>query len=264
MTVYERAKIQIALKANKISGGFIKEGYFNNVEDNLLLKKYKETVLPDFKDGSGNELESKIFAAHSSAMLAVNNFGYFKDNIKLLSILGQNDFDSLVFEAKCSTGLQGTPPNLDVLIKSDNTIIGIESKMLETLGEDNPKFADSYFNHNFKNAEKIWIDVMKKYRNANKMYFNVAQIIKHYLGLTNCYSDKEIKLLYIFWEPINWNDFKEYREHREEIEEFSDMVSKSKVDFAYMSYSELWNEWSQIPETSEYVKYLRDRYELSI
>ncbi|OPY86312.1 MAG: hypothetical protein A4E72_01701 [Syntrophus sp. PtaU1.Bin208] len=109
------------------------KGYVEDPRLNLISGVTPEMIKTDYRGGSGQEWMAKIRAIHSSAALTANVFGRWKIAPDKLKLLGFSGFCSLKLEAKCRTGLGGTPPNLDVLLQSSNVIIGIESKLLEPL-----------------------------------------------------------------------------------------------------------------------------------
>jgi len=245
------------------------DGYVIKPEYNLISGIKMEGFQKDFDDGSGNELYKKFRAAHSSSALVVNTFTRWRKDPASLSIFGDTNFNIMTFEGKCSTGLGGTPPNLDILLTSDDSIVGIESKFTEYLKPKRPHFSDSYQRNKLPQAEDQWWNLLEKTRNGNSQYLDTAQLIKHYLGL-RCQNNKEgftnhkITLLYLFWEPENWNDFDVFNNHREEIGNFTNQVKGSTVKFVAKSYPDLWRDWDAQKGISEHVENLRNRYSIQI
>jgi hypothetical protein len=241
------------------------DGYVSEPEYNLVSGIKMEDFQGDFKGGSGNELYKKFRAAHSSSALAVNTFACWKKNSSSLNIFGTTNFNTLAFEEKCSTGLGGTPPNLDILLTNDDSIIGIESKFTEYLKPKKPHFSSSYQREKLQQAEDQWWNLLETVRDGNPQYLDTAQLIKHYLGL-RCLNNKEgfanhkITLLYLFWEPENWEDYDVFKNHRKEIKTFADQVKGSSVRFDARSYPELWKEWDEEKDISDHVENLRNRY----
>ena len=220
----------------------------------------------DLKKGAGGELigdPSKFCAAHSSSALAVNSFAPFKNRPGELTLAGQGGFDSVVFEQACDTGLDGTPPNLDVFCTAGNRIVAVESKCTEYLTAKPAKFRDSYGTL-VPLLEPGW-DKVFRMLNANPLQFaplDAAQLVKHYLGLRKSHSGKDITLLYLFWEPEDAAEHSLFRDHRRQIGVFSRLVQASSVRFAAASYGELWAEWQQqdTPWLRTHVGRLQDRY----
>lgn len=263
----DRAKQAIRRRYNEISAEKLdNRGYAATVELNLLPGVRLEDVQADFAQGSGNELDGKFRAAHSSAALAVNAFGPWRNHPHGLSLLGKSGFTRLQFEQKCPTGLGGIPPNLDVLVEGPGVVIGIESKFLEILAPKQPEFADSYARENLPQMEAAWWSLLCKLKAGPAQHLDAAQLVRHYLGLRNQpeFRDRKIVLLYLFWEPANWQDFPEYRRHREEIAAFQDQVKDSAVTFTWMTYPELWRHWDALGLFSGHVLEIRKRYSLAI
>jgi hypothetical protein len=241
------------------------DGYVSKSEYNLVPGIEMRDFQEDFEGGNGNELYRKFRAAHSSSALAVNTFARWKKEPSSLEIFGKTNFNTLTFEGKCSTGLGGTPPNLDILLKNDDSIIGIESKFTEYLKPKKPHFSDSYQRENLPQAEDQWWNLLEKTRDGSPQYLDTAQLIKHYLGLrclnnNEGFVNHEITLLYLFWEPENWNDFDVFKNHRNEIESFTNQVKGSSVKFVAKSYPELWKEWGAQKDILVHVENLRNRY----
>ncbi len=241
-------------------------GYVSNAENNLVVGVDAQLIKREYERGAGQEWDCKIRAVHSSAALAANTFGFFKNKPDALELLGVRGFSCLTLEAQCPTGLRGTPPNLDVLAESDQDVIGVESKFLETLTEKRADFSQAYLRQKLADCEPMWWEALEQARNAEECRFDRAQIIKHYLGLRHTYrSDtRPLHLLYLYWEPANAGSLPAFQIHRDHVLAFTRQVSGSTVDFHAMSYRELWKRWESLPEITDHVRNLRERYDLSI
>lgn len=245
------------------------KGYVCEPKQNLIDGVDFEAIREDFAAGSGNELDGKFLAVHSSSALAANSFGVFKDSphAEVLSLAGRGGFCPPTFERQVRTGLGGTPPNLDVFFERATAVVGIESKCLEHLSRKTAKFADSYNSREKLAAEDSWWSLLQELKGnaGNRSYLDSAQLIKHYLGLRKQYAGrKSIVLMYVFWEPLNWKVFAEFREHRAAIRKFADRVAGSEVSFCWQSYPDLWAQWADIPALSAHVQRLRVRYGVAI
>lgn len=243
-----------------------KDGYVGCPEDNLISSVHMADFKDDMDFGSGNELKGKFRALHSSGALAVNTFAIWKRNPTNLSLCGREGFTSLTFERKCPTGLGGTPPNLDVFLDNDHLLIAVESKFLEYLTPKKGFFSVSYTRDNLPQSEEACWYLIDRIKEQSKQHLDAAQLIKHYIGLRNLplARDKEIVLIYLFWEPENWKDFDVFDIHRGEISDFASCFDELSVKFIYQSYPELWDEWEQHYENTTHVRELRERYYLTI
>jgi len=243
-----------------------KDGYVGCPEDNLISSVGMADFKDDMDSGSGNELKGKFRALHSSAALAVNTFATWKRNPTNLSLCGRECFTSLTFERKCPTGLGGTPPNLDVFLDNDHLLVAVESKFLEYLTPRKGFFSASYTRDNLPQSEGACWYLIDRIKEQPKQHLDAAQLVKHYIGLRNLplARNKEIVLLYLFWEPENWKDFEVFHRHRGEISDFASYFDELSVKFICQSYPELWDEWEQHYKNTSHVSELRERYYLTI
>ena len=245
------------------------QGYTASFADNLVSSVETADFEEELGQGSGNELVGKFRAAHSSSALAVNCFGPFKRRLSDLRVCGSEDFTSLRFEKKCPTGLQGTPPNLDVLIERADRVVAIESKCTEHLSTHPARFAASYDTRILDaRRESVWFREMQRLIEAPQAYrcVDAAQLIKHALGLMHGYHDRRVTLLYLYWEPQNAGDYPVFEEHRSETAAFAERVAGSDLAFEAMTYNDLWSSWEETaaPWLGAHLRDLRSRYAVTI
>ena len=241
------------------------KGYVCSFEDNLVSLVSPDDPEADLRAGRGNELKCNFRAAYSSSALVVNNFAPFKSRLADLRVPEMSKAISLEFESKCKTGLGGTPPHLDVLISSNTTKIGIESKLTEHLGTHKAEFSPAYFNKiRDERREQAYFQEMQRLSKAPTHYkrLDAAQLIKHAFGLARKYKGKAVSLCYLFWEPANPDSMPAFAEHREEVAEFADHVAGATPSFLAMSYPELWSCWRAAapPWLTEHLGELEARY----
>ena len=235
--------------------------YLKEPERNLLPGIKTDLIKEDYLKGSGHEWTGKFRAIHSSAALAANTFGRWKIEPSRLTFEGYTGFNKLIFEEKCPTGLGGTPPHLDVLLQSTDTVIGIESKLLEPLSLTKPKFSASYTRDRLC-CEDEWWALLESMRQWPASHLDAAQLIKHYLGLRHSYQDvNNVLLLYLYWKPLNADDFDNYDRHKEDLKKFQRAVQHSnKVRFIALDYLQLWDDWEKDQNMAEHAKLLKKRY----
>lgn len=242
-------------------------GYVNTPQENLLPGVDMTQFENDLKEGDGDELRMKFCAAHSSAALAVNTFAPFKTNPVGLHLLGNSGAMELRFEKQLTVVPGRRPANLDVWIRGEHGIVAIESKLLEYFDLKMAKFAPAYAELESL-AEENWWSVYQQSIKDPRQHLDRAQLIKHYLGLRRFqHAGTElgpITLLYIFWEPTNWQDVEICKEHRAEVKAFATQVCGSTVAFRWMTYPQLWNDWLAIPSLAEHASNLKNRYEVRL
>jgi len=176
-------------------------------------------------------------AFHSSSALVCNVFDYWRSQL----LLGQSpavlttalgvpvSVKQMQFEQIQRTGLGGTPPHLDVVLRADGSKpFFIESKFTEPYQPHSTEgtFTKSYF----PNSGELWgklgltrCENLARRINASQEQFprlNAPQLLKHILGIANTFQ-KDFTLLYL------WYDYpsSEAAEHRAEVETFTQRLN---------------------------------------
>ena len=248
-------------------------GYLSAIEKNLfqaLNKRTRQSLI----DGSGGEIvdspdgPAKMKAPHSSSALAVNVFDFWVSHHKTALSKAMNFDDEIVnisFEKKFPTGLKGTPPHLDIVLElSAGHVVGIESKYGEWLSPKSASeepFAASYFRANTCMWEKNGLpntQILAEDMAAGKesfRYLNVAQLLKHSLGLSNRLG-RNFSLHYMYYD---WPG-DESTHHKLELVKFADLVG-TELKFHASSYQDFFRSLLMVDGTeADYLSYLRDRY----
>ena len=245
------------------------DGYAITTEANLLHPLLPETQA-DFAAGAGRELDGSMRAPHSSAALAVNVFEPWRARPEHLELAGIRSFETIEFEKQLPTGLGGIPPHLDLVAEAGDAVVAVESKCLEYLTPKIPRFRSSYRTLDNLYGRRSWFRYVAE-EATSAQNLDVAQLVKHWLGLCRAYpdrrSDRRVTLLYLYWEPENWQHVPECCRHRREIQDFADRVAGDPVRFSALSYPELWTRWQQrsaAPWVTEHVARLRQRYAVAI
>lgn len=273
------SKIQdeIIKKAVKFGLKINSKGYVSSNFENLIstVSSWNQ-IEKELEKGQGNELKIDRFgnipfnAVHSSSALCVNNFGLLKIKLNEFSFLNYSRFNEAIFEKKLPTGI--STPNLDFYLENEKVIIGIESKFTEILKKKLPNKEgnlEKYLNRKeLEYLPKSFLKMIKKYViSTEKMHLDVAQLIKHSIGLINASQKKDNYpnpiLVYIYWLPENWFHFEIFKQHNIEINEFKNSINEY-IDFVPMSYLEFWNHYGIEPTFKESICEMRKRYSLKI
>ncbi len=241
------------------------DGYAVILKANLLYPMSPETQC-EFAAGAGRELDRNMRAPHSSSALVVNTFERWRGHPEHLELAGVGSFETIAFEKKYPTGLPGTPPHLDLVAATSEAVVAVESKCLEYLKPEVPHFEPSYQRLADEYGTRSWFRYVTEGMTSS-LHLNVAQLVKHWLGLCRAHPDRRVTLLHLYWEPDNWRQVPECRRHRREIQDFADRVAGDAVRFAALSYPELWAHWKQrsaTPWVAAHVSSLRQRYAVTI
>ncbi|UCH74685.1 MAG: hypothetical protein JSU82_02180 [Rhodospirillales bacterium] len=199
--------------------------------------------------------QPRLYAAHSGTMLLVNVFAPWLDDLASLELLGLRGFGDLRFEVRLPS-VAGEPAGwLPALLIAPDGVVGIESDCAGFLSGHPAKFAAALDRFWDDREENGWRREMRALQEGRHGYarLDAARLIKQYMGLrllleAAAGSEARIApatLLYLYWEPLNAARFDECDEHHAEIAQFHDSVSDSDIDFAAMSYFDLWAEWAR-------------------
>lgn len=249
--------------------GLDDRGYVHRFSENLLPGVRAKDFETDLRSGDGNELQGKFRAVHSSSALAVNAFAPFRTRLPELVLPGSGPFSGLEFERKCPNGLRGKSPNLDLLLEGPEEVVGIESKLAEPMTATRAKFSPQYRKRlRDRLGSSAWFQEMCRLEEDPNRYgfLDAAQLVKHAFGLIYTFPDRNVKLLYLFWEPRNSRDHPFFSEHRRQVAEFAKSVQDSGPAFDAMSHGELWRHWSAAtsPWLSAHIGNLQARYEIHL
>ena len=234
-------------------------------------------ALDDVRAGSGGELEAPrhrrptFQSAYSSCALVVNVLGPWRLHPRALPLGLASGYTELRFEARRPIfDARATPPNLDVLAKTENHVVAIESKLTEYLdGHEQATFAERYDEVVEKLADPSWAAMyaLLKRDPAAFHFLNADQLVKHYLGLKAAQEcdARPVTLAYAYWEPADADEHEVFETHREEIETFRRSVDDPSVSFGSFGYRQLLEEWSgRGGFVAEHVALLRARYDVPL
>ena len=245
-----------------------------------------ESALRDIARGDGNEMlwERKeqalrppaLHSIFSSCGLALNAFGPWRVKPESLELLGESNYRELRFEVKLRIFPDGRrSPNLDVVLSDSERLTAVESKLTEHLtGGQHAAFKPSY-EEVISRAHESWQTLYERLKRAPDAfnYLDAAQLVRHYLGIKTqtasggAHAGKRPVLVYLYWEPSNAAELQPCRTHAEEIRDLATHVKDPDLSFRVLTYRELWDAWmirSEPPWVAEHVKWLEDRYAVSM
>ena len=265
--------------------GFLKSKDIDVIDkdDEGYLKDFQHNLIEPFSNWDkiqtelGNELKGKegkpahFLSVRSSSALCVNNFAPFKEHCTELSFLVYSGFKEAQFEKKQPTGLGGTPPHLDFYLSSPEVIIGVESKFTEHFGKKKPNHNDNLkpYLDGWETLKNHFSDISVDFRKnilehyageGNKsQYLDVAQLIKHTIGLLNNCGKKEAVLVYLYWEPLNPTIDNLFAENRHNIEMFKHRIEQF-IEFVPLSYPEFWKQYENDALLKDHFSKVKERY----
>ena len=248
--------------------------------DQNLFQPLLQDVRRAFVSGDGGELgvlgsPGKMQAVHSSSVLGVNVFQYWKSisNIPVIAAAcGLCKQDSKVaydiqFEEKFPINDSfGYHPNIDVVIHNHPTSkiqrFAIECKFSEAYGSRR----HGGMKEKYLNCNDLWDDIPELSNLAECIspddndfkHLHPAQLIKHILGLKRKFGCGGFRLLYLWYDVLG----EEGEVHRDEAMQFASLAKKDGIKFHSLTYQELIVKLaSQIrPNHVDYIRYLTERY----
>ncbi len=230
----------------------------------LLIDGIADQPLPDSID------RTRLRTAHSATALAINSFLPWLAAPDQLPIAGWVGFDAVQFEVRCPTGLRGTPPHLDLLALREGATVAVTVRCTEYLSRRKSAVAPSYDRLLAATpALEPWHRLLQQLRAGPSAYRHVdlGGLVKYALALGRTFPDRLTTLLYLFWEPLDADQFDEFRRHRAELAGVADAVAGARVRFQATSFETLWRDWSErrAPHwLGGHVGRLRSRYSVSI
>lgn len=184
-------------------------------------------------------------ALHSSSALAVNTFDFWsgKSLRPVTSALGlHGDAQTFKFEAQFPTGLDGSPPNLDLAFYcAGDHVVGVESKFSEWLTPKSaakPCFKEKYFPRNGSLWAEVGLPGAQELAAAlhdgreRFRHLDAAQLLKHMLGLGTA-APGRFTLHYLFYD---WPS-PQSRLHEEELTRFAQFVGRD-APFSWSTYQD--------------------------
>lgn len=246
-------------------------------EESLLRSTaHWPSIREELERGGGSELKSrggkrpKFHSLHSSAALCVDAFAPFKEQPEAIRFLGYVPFLVARFEMKLKTGI--SRPNLDFYLEDKDHVIGIESKYTEWLSPKVPDHGANLTMYLHRADELLVVhdgliqELIAYYvSEQEKLFLDVAQLIKHALGLFACAAQNDTVpvLVYVYWVPRNAPDLVEHRRHLSVIAEFGQRISPF-LSFRALSYTELWEVLENDSHYRDTLPLLRKRYEIDV
>jgi len=256
-----------------------RKAYTQKLSDNLFEPLMVE-VRDKLKEANRGELTGDLYpckmqAVHSSSVLGVNIFQYWKKIKQVPAIAAACRFCSTVntssqsinFEAKYPiSGKFSRSPNIDVVInnspESRFKVFAIECKFSEAYYSG----THSGISSKYIELDKAWEDIPNLLELAKEIspddnrftHLHPAQLIKHILGLKEKFGKNKFRLLYLWYDTIG----SESAKHHKEIEEFIKITKTDGIYFHAMSYQHLIIKLAKKYRDThrDYIDYISGRY----
>ncbi|WGF87368.1 hypothetical protein [Marinivivus vitaminiproducens] len=210
-------------------------------------------------------------ARGSNSAIALTNacFGPWQRPVRNLHLGGSSGFERLQLHARCPTGMRGTPPVLSVLTVGPSVAAGASVTVTEYLARRRPRPSAAPEPAPKHRGLEAWTHLWEEQAVEDGPFalLNAHLLIKQAFGLVALFPDHELLLLYLYWQPSNWERFEAFRRHQEEVQRFADLVEGSRIRFLGRSLSAQLDEWGAPgapPWLQNHVERMRRRYDVAI
>lgn len=162
-----------------------------------------------------------------------------------LELAGMQGFRELHFDARCPTGIRGTPPMIDFLALGQQGAVGAWVQGLGYLGRRNRRSAAAYAGLDLPSSLRAWgayLDPAEPQRGAFH-YVDVGALAKLAVGLGKIFAGRPVRLLYLFLEPEGAASLRPFHRHRAELAGIVERTAANNPTLVPMSLHELWSGW---------------------
>ena len=204
-----------------------------------------------------------------AGMLVHDSFQPWKSRLDRLVLAGAHGFEELRFDARCPTGVRGTPPHLDVLAVRPGGLVAVSAKGGSYLVHREKGLVEAYTTLPAMPGLEPWQELAAELaRRPDLFHFvDVANLVKLALGLGATFRGFAMKLLYLYFEPPFASINPCFALHRTELARVVAGVEGSAVTLVTQTYAELWDEWEASSEAGwlrNMVAGLRQRYDVTL
>jgi hypothetical protein len=252
-----------ALRHERAGAAFLSDGGIRRIDD-LLIAGVHHEHLPISID------RTRLRSPQSAAALAINTFLPWQQAPEQLPLAGWTGFDAVQFEVRCPTGLRGTPPPLDFVGLRGEAVVAVTVRCIEYLSRRKTAVAFSY-DRLLAATPGLdpWRAQLERLRHEpnRHRHLDLGALVKFALALGRTFPERPTTLLYLYWEPLNAEDFDEFCRHRREAAELAAAVGGARVGFDALSFDAMWRQWANLAAPAwlpDHVDRLRARYSVVI
>ena len=205
----------------------------------------------------------------SGAALALNSFLAWRRDLAALRLVEETGFKELRFDARCPTGVRGTPPHLDLIANNGEALVAVHASGFEYLQNSNAKLGAGYVGIAAGVGLTPWRELATRLVCEPGAFrvVDAATIVKHVVGLARTFPAHRMTLLYLFLEPRDAATHPIFRLHRAELATIAALSRGSAVELHAMSFADLWAAWAPLEQPAwlnGIVLLLQDRYDVVI
>jgi hypothetical protein len=226
-------------------------------------------IEPDLLDNRVFDLCARLVRPDSPAALTLNSFLPWLPRMELLRLVDIDGFKELHFDARCPTGVRGTPPHIELMASGTTGVVGATVRVFDYLGRRQSKLSPAYASLSIPPALVPWTDLMRAVADQVERFHHVdvPSLVKLAIGMGRIFLNRPVRLLYLFLEPEGAAQLSPFKEHRAELARLAAATGESGVRLVPCSFHELWGEWRHgeaPPGLREIVAELSQRYAVAM
>lgn len=226
-------------------------------------------IEPELLDGRVFDLRARLVRPDSAAALTLNSFLPWLRQMERLKLADIEGFRELHFDARCPTGVRGTPPHIELMASGPAGVVGASIRTFDYLARRQSKLSPAYATLEVPPALAPWAELMRAVadRAQRFQYVDAPALAKLAIGMGRIFVGRPIRLLYVFLEPVGAAGALPFLEHRRELARLTAWAEGSAVRLVACSFHELWGAWQRgglPPGLREIVAELEQRYSVAL
>jgi hypothetical protein len=243
-------------------------GNVGPLEDNLLPELELVCWAGELGPWMDDELEEYMRSVRSSMALTVSCFGPLMMAGLGFSIGSHRELHLEGLQRSTRNGFQDAEePHLEVIASGPSGLVVIDPTCIDYLAPKRPRAtAQSEATTTSVGAKNPWSAERLRMQEGGQSYhlLDAERLIERALSISSSNPDQPATLVYLYWEPMDEGLSPLFEEHRQEIATFAERVAGGSPRFDALSWSDLWNDWSEAgnPLLRRQVAKLRARYEV--
>jgi hypothetical protein len=203
-------------------------------------------IEPRLVDSRMLDLRGRLARPESPAALVLNSFLPWlrqAENLPLADIVG---FRELHFDARCPTGVRGTPPHIELMASGPLGAAGVTARAFDYLGGRQGKLSPAYASLALPPALASWGSLVRAVSGRSERFHHVdvPSLAKLAIGLGRIFIGRPIRLVYLFLEPIGAEGMAPFSGHRAELARLVELTRDSGVRLVPASFHEFWDIWA--------------------
>ena len=200
---------------------------------------------PDLLGHRLADLQPRLTRPDTAMALVLNSFLPWLDQVEALQLADIGRFQELNFDARCPTGVRGTPPHIELVASGPAGVVGATACVFDYLAMRQSSLSAAYLTLTVPPSLTPWITLMHASADGTDdfRYVDVPALSKLAVGLGRIFAFRPVRLLYLFLEPADAADVPVFAAHRAELARLVERTRESSVSLLALSFHELWQAW---------------------